>query len=166
MRPDTPSTTSRFAAGSGITPVLSLIKTTLAREPRSRFTLVYGNRRLSTIMFQEELEDLKDRYLTRFRLYNLFTREEQEVELFNGRLDAAKVTAFPATLIPVDTIDEAFVCGPGAMIDEVEAGADRGRRCLPSTFTWNASACPVPRPRRRSTMRKPRRRSSRWSSTA
>jgi ring-1,2-phenylacetyl-CoA epoxidase subunit PaaE len=110
-----------FAAGAGITPVLSLIKTTLAHEPRSRFTLLYGNRRQSSVLFQEELEDLKDRYLARFTLYNLFSREQQEVELFNGRLDGAKVKAFADVLVPADTIDEAFVCGPGAMIDEVEA---------------------------------------------
>jgi len=109
-----------FASGAGITPVLSLIKTTLAREPRSRFTLLYGNRRQSSVLFHEELEDLKDRYLSRFTLYNLFSREQQEVELFNGRLDAAKVKAFADTLLPADTIDEAFVCGPGAMIDDVE----------------------------------------------
>jgi ring-1,2-phenylacetyl-CoA epoxidase subunit PaaE len=110
-----------FAAGAGITPVLSLIKTTLAREPQSRFTLLYGNRRQSSVLFHEELEDLKDRYLSRFTLYNLFSREQQEVELFNGRLDGAKVKAFADTLLPADAIDEAFVCGPGAMIDEAEA---------------------------------------------
>ncbi len=81
-------------------------------------------------MFHEELEDLKDRYLARFTLYNLFSREQQEVELFNGRLDAAKVKAFADTLLPVDTIDEAFVCGPGAMIDEVEAALRRAAACL------------------------------------
>jgi len=111
-----------FAAGSGITPVLSLVKTTLRREPRSRFTLLYCNRRQSNVLFQEELEDVKDRYLSRFTLYNLFSREHQEVELFNGRLDGAKVKAFSDTLMPVETIDEAFVCGPGAMLDDV-AGA-------------------------------------------
>jgi ring-1,2-phenylacetyl-CoA epoxidase subunit PaaE len=110
-----------FAAGSGITPILSLAKTLLKREPRSRFTLVYGNRRAATSMFQEELEDLKDRYLSRFALFNVFSREEQEVELFNGRIDTAKVRAFLDTLIPVGSIDEAFVCGPASMIDEVEA---------------------------------------------
>ena len=110
-----------FAAGAGITPILSLIKTTLAREPASRFTLLYGNRRQASVMFHEELEDLKDRYLSRFGLYHLFSREQQDVELFNGRLDAAKIRAFTDTLLPVATIDEAFVCGPGAMIDEVEA---------------------------------------------
>ena len=108
-----------FAAGCGITPVLSLIKTTLKREPGSRFTLLYGNRRQSNVLFQEELEDLKNRYVRRFALYNLFSREHQDVDLFNGRLDGAKVKAFADTLLPVATIDEAFICGPGAMIDEV-----------------------------------------------
>lgn len=110
-----------FVAGSGITPVLSLIRTTLAREPGSRFTLVYGNRRLQDTMFHEALEDVKDRYLERFTLYKLFSRESQDVALFNGRLDGAKARAFIDTLIPVDRIDEAFICGPGGMIDEVES---------------------------------------------
>ena len=110
-----------FAAGSGITPVLSLIRTTLAREPRSRFTLVYGNRRLSSTMFHEALWELKDRYLSRFVIYNVFSREAQEVDLFNGRIDAARTRAFLDALIPVAGIDEAFVCGPATMIDEVEA---------------------------------------------
>ena len=109
-----------FVAGSGITPVLSLIRTTLAREPKSRFTLIYGNRRQTSVMFHEALEDLKDRYLTRFALYNVFSREQQDIDLFNGRLDGAKVRAFLSTLVPVGSIDEAFVCGPATMIDDVE----------------------------------------------
>lgn len=121
LDPDQAKHYAAFAAGSGITPVLSLIKTTLAREPRSRFTLLYGNRRQSSVMFHEALEDLKDRYLQRFVLYQVFSRQHQEVALFNGRLDRAKVHAFTDSLLPVDTIDEAFICGPGAMIDEVEA---------------------------------------------
>lgn len=110
-----------FAAGSGITPVLSLIRTVLAREPGSRVTLIYGNRRQASVMFHEALEDLKDRYLTRFALFNVFSREAQDIDLFNGRIDGAKVRAFLDTLIPASTIDEAFVCGPASMIDEVEA---------------------------------------------
>jgi ring-1,2-phenylacetyl-CoA epoxidase subunit PaaE len=109
-----------FVAGSGITPVLSLVRTTLAREPQSRFTLVYGNRRQTSVMFHEALEDLKDRYLTRLRLFNVFSREEQDVDLYNGRIDAAKVRAFLTALLPPASIDEAFVCGPASMIDEVE----------------------------------------------
>lgn len=111
-----------FAAGSGITPVLSLIKTTLKAEPDSRFTLIYGNRRQASIIFAEALEDIKDRYMTRFTMYHVFSREEQEVPLFNGRLDRERVAAFLDTLVPAADIDAAFICGPGAMIDEVEAG--------------------------------------------
>lgn len=121
-----------FAAGSGITPILSIIRTTLADEPDSRFTLVYGNRQQNQTMFLEDLEDLKNRYLQRFQLFTLFSREEQEVALFNGRIDEAKTAAFLDTLIPVETIDEAFICGPGGMIDAVhaalgKAGLDEAR---------------------------------------
>ncbi|MBB6583860.1 1,2-phenylacetyl-CoA epoxidase subunit PaaE [Ralstonia solanacearum] len=110
-----------FAAGSGITPVLSLIKTTLAAEPHSRFTLVYGNRTVDSIIFAEALEDLKDRYLDRFALYHVLSRQPQEIALFNGRLDGDKARAFLDTLIPPDEIDAAFICGPSTMIDAVEA---------------------------------------------
>ncbi|WER45799.1 phenylacetate-CoA oxygenase/reductase subunit PaaK [Cupriavidus sp. WKF15] len=110
-----------FAAGSGITPVLSLIRTTLAAEPKSRFTLVYGNRTVDSIIFSEALEDLKNQYLARFTLYHVLSRQPQEVDLLHGRLDHARVTAFLQALIPVDDIDAAFVCGPASMIDDVEA---------------------------------------------
>ncbi|MDT6962082.1 1,2-phenylacetyl-CoA epoxidase subunit PaaE [Cupriavidus sp. SZY C1] len=110
-----------FAAGSGITPVLSLIRTTLAVEPESRFTLIYGNRSVDTIIFSEALEDLKNQYLSRFTLYHVLSRQPQEVDLLHGRLDGPRVTAFLETLLPVDDIDAAFVCGPASMIDEVEA---------------------------------------------
>ena len=108
-----------FAAGSGITPIISIIKTTLAREPESRFLLFYGNRSVASIIFREALEDLKDRYLERFSLYHVLSREKQEVELFNGRLDAGKAEALLAAFCPADSIDEAFVCGPGNMIEAV-----------------------------------------------
>jgi len=110
-----------FAAGSGITPVLSLVRTTLAREPASRFTLVYGNRSVDSIIFSEALEDLKNQYLSRFTLYHVLSRQPQEVDLLHGRLDRARVATFLDTLIPPDSIDAAFVCGPASMIDEVEA---------------------------------------------
>jgi ring-1,2-phenylacetyl-CoA epoxidase subunit PaaE len=137
-----------FAAGSGITPVLSLARTTLAREPRSRFTLVYGNRRLASTMFNEALCELKDRYLTRFVLYSVFSREAQEAELFNGRIDAAKVRAFLDMLIPAADIDEAFVCGPASMIDEVEgalvaAGVGREHVHVERFGVPGAAALPV-----------------------
>ena len=95
-----------FAAGSGITPIISIIKTTLAREPDSRFLLFYGNRSVASIIFREALEDLKDRYLERFSLTHVLSRERQEVELFNGRLDGAKAEALLAALCPVEVIDE------------------------------------------------------------
>lgn len=109
-----------FAAGSGITPVLSLIRTTLAVEPNSRFTLVYGNRSVDTIIFSEALEDLKNQYLSRFTLYHVLSRQPQEVDLLHGRLDRERVSRFLDALIPIDDIDAAFVCGPASMIDEVE----------------------------------------------
>ncbi len=110
-----------FAAGSGITPVLSLVRTILAREPESRFTLVYGNRTMGSVIFNEALEDLKDLHLSRFALYHVFSREVQAIELFNGRVDATKVGRFLETLIPPATIDEAFVCGPASMGDKIKA---------------------------------------------
>jgi ring-1,2-phenylacetyl-CoA epoxidase subunit PaaE len=104
-----------IAAGSGITPVISLIRTALAREPRSRFTLVYGNRGPSTIIFREQLEDLKDRYLDRLQVIHVFSREQQQVVLLNGRIDGDKLRALAATLLDVPSYDEVFICGPEEM---------------------------------------------------
>ncbi len=106
-----------FAAGSGITPVLSIMASTLAAEPESRFTLVYGNQRVNTIMFNEALQDLKDRYPARVSLIHLLSRQAQEVALLNGRLDEAKVAELLRTMLPARDIDEAFLCGPEGMID-------------------------------------------------
>ena len=106
-----------FAAGSGITPVLSIIASTLAAQPDSTFTLVYGNQRVDSIMFGEALQDLKDRYPARLALVHLLSRQPQEVELFNGRLDQAKVAELLRTVVPAADIDEAFICGPEGMID-------------------------------------------------
>lgn len=108
-----------FAAGSGITPVLSLVKTTLAQEPYSRFTLVYGNRTLDSVIFNEALEDLKDRYLARLALFHVFSRDPQPIDLFNGRVDPVRVGELLGALIPPGSIDEAFVCGPDSMPDDV-----------------------------------------------
>jgi ring-1,2-phenylacetyl-CoA epoxidase subunit PaaE len=109
-----------FAAGSGITPILSIIASTLASEKDSRFTLVYCNQRANSIMFNEVLQDLKDRYPARLSLIHLLSRQPQEVQLLNGRLDEAKAAELLATLIPPAGIDEAFICGPEAMIEGVE----------------------------------------------
>ena len=115
-------TTSRrhwlfIAAGSGITPMLSLLKTTLAREPHSRATLIYGNRRIATTMFRDELTELKNRHLARLAVHYVFSREDQDAPLFNGRLDTARLQAFLTTLVPAAGVDEVFVCGPAGMID-------------------------------------------------
>lgn len=108
-----------IAAGSGITPMLSIIATTLEGEPRSRVTLVYGNRTSKSVMFLEELEDLKDRYPERLHLVHVLSREPQEVELFSGRLDADRVRRILGVLAPVETVDEFFLCGPFGMVTAV-----------------------------------------------
>lgn len=110
-----------IAGGSGITPVLSIMKTVLAREPASRFTLVYGNRSLRSTMFKEELEDLKDRYLTRLVLHHVFSDEHTDAAINMGLMDRAKIGEFLRTLVPAATVDHAFVCGPFQMNDEAEA---------------------------------------------
>ena len=106
-----------FAAGSGITPILSIAASTLEEQPESKFTLVYGNRRMSSVMFNEALQDLKDRYPNRLTLIHILSRQAQEVDLLQGRIDGAKVQAIIDTLLPVGSMDEVFVCGPEAMID-------------------------------------------------
>jgi ring-1,2-phenylacetyl-CoA epoxidase subunit PaaE len=127
------ATTSRhyccIAAGSGITPVLSIIATTLESEPHSRVTLLYANRTSRSVMFLEELEDLKDRYPERFHLVHLLTREPREVELFSGRLDGLRLQRIMDTILPVDSVDDWFLCGPYEMVTELRdtltaAGAD------------------------------------------
>lgn len=108
-----------FAAGSGITPVLSIVASTLATEPHSRFTLVYGNRASSTVMFREELAALKDIHLDRFNLVHVLSREAQDIPLFHGRIDADKVNALVRQWIPIDDVDTVFVCGPEGMMQSV-----------------------------------------------
>lgn len=110
-----------FAGGSGITPMLSLIATSLAVEPASRFTLIYGNRDLRSIMFVEALEGLKNRFMDRFRLIHVLAEEPQEVPLFNGLLNQEKCSALLSGLVPAASIDQAFICGPAPMMDAAEA---------------------------------------------
>ena len=109
-----------FAAGSGITPILSILATTLKEQPESKFTLVYGNRRMDSVMFNEALQDLKDRYPSRLTLIHILSRQSQEVPLLEGRIDAAKVQAIIDAFLPVGSMDEVFICGPEAMIEETE----------------------------------------------
>jgi ring-1,2-phenylacetyl-CoA epoxidase subunit PaaE len=109
-----------FAAGSGITPILSIAATTLEEQPGSKFTLVYGNRRMASVMFNETLQDLKDRYPDRFTMVHILSRQAQEVPLLEGRIDGDKVRALAATLLPAASMDEVFICGPEAMITATE----------------------------------------------
>jgi ring-1,2-phenylacetyl-CoA epoxidase subunit PaaE len=110
-----------IAAGSGITPILAIMKTVLADEPDCRFTLIYGNRHQKSTMFKEEIEDLKNSYLTRLAIHPVFSREQIDAPLNAGRLDAAKLAQFLAALVDVSDVDQAFVCGPLGVIDAAEA---------------------------------------------
>ncbi len=109
-----------FAAGSGITPVISIIKTTLAVEPQSTFTLVYGNRETRSIIFREELEALKNRYLNRLSIIHVLSRESRNIPLLDGRIDRSKVDLLLASILIPQHYDEFFVCGPKDMIDNVQ----------------------------------------------
>ncbi|MFZ6658868.1 1,2-phenylacetyl-CoA epoxidase subunit PaaE [Undibacterium sp. TJN19] len=108
-----------FAAGSGITPLLSIIKTSLLAEPDSQFTLVYGNRASSTVMFKEELAALKDMFMQRLKLIYIMSREQQDIELFNGRINEEKCAALFGQWINLSDIDMAFICGPETMMHAV-----------------------------------------------
>ncbi len=108
-----------IAAGSGITPILSIVATTLEAEPKSSVTLIYANRTHSTVMFLDEVEDLKNRYPERMQLIHVLSREPQEVELFSGRLDPDRLSRMMDTLMPVDTVDEWFLCGPFDMVSSL-----------------------------------------------
>ncbi|KRV67503.1 1,2-phenylacetyl-CoA epoxidase subunit PaaE [Pseudomonas citronellolis] len=107
------------AAGSGITPILSIVKTTLESEPHSRVTVLYGNRSSNAAMFREQLEDLKNRYLQRLNLIFVFSREQQDVDLYNGRIDADKCGQLFSRWLDVKSLDAAFICGPQAMTETV-----------------------------------------------
>jgi ring-1,2-phenylacetyl-CoA epoxidase subunit PaaE len=110
-----------FAGGSGITPILSIMKTVLAREPHSRFTLVYGNRSLKSTMFKEEIEDLKNRYMTRLVLLHVFSDEQTDSPLNMGLMNRDKIAELLACVLPAGSIAQAYLCGPFQMNDEVEA---------------------------------------------
>jgi len=110
-----------FAGGSGITPILSIMKTVLAREPHSRFTLVYGNRSLKSTMFKEEIEDLKNRYMTRLVLLHVFSDEQTDSPINMGLMNRAKIAELLAGVLPARSIAQAYLCGPFQMNDEVEA---------------------------------------------
>jgi ring-1,2-phenylacetyl-CoA epoxidase subunit PaaE len=138
-----------FAVGSGITPLLSIIKTTLVVELHSRFTLFYGNRASGTIMFREELEDLKNEYLDRFSLIHILSREQQEIDLFNGRIDKQKCEQLLEHWLDIKTIDIAFICGPQDMMLQVsESLQEHGLNERQIKFELFASAEPGRRVRK------------------
>ena len=110
-----------IAGGSGITPVMSLLRSTLKYEPESRFTLLYGNRDSSSVIFLETLGALKDKYLERLEIYHFLDQEEQDIGLFNGMLDRARLEeALPALVQDASEVDAWFICGPGPMMDAAE----------------------------------------------
>lgn len=105
-----------FAGGSGITPVLSILKTTLASDPDSRFTLVYANRAQNTIMFREQLEDLKNRHLGRLSIIHILEHDTQDIDLFTGRIDREKCDQLFKRWINLESVDRAYICGPEPMM--------------------------------------------------
>nr|MBS0036966.1 phenylacetate-CoA oxygenase/reductase subunit PaaK [Saprospiraceae bacterium] len=121
-----------IAAGSGITPILSIVKTVLKEEPGSRFTLFFGNQKSNTIMFKEEIEALKNIYLDRFSIYHILSREKGDIPLFEGRIDVEKLEKFATLFFNPGEIDGAFLCGPADLITQsrdflLEKGTDKSK---------------------------------------
>ncbi len=119
--PQSARTYAGFAAGSGITPILSIIRGTLGTEPGSQFFLFYGNRTLNDMLFREALEELKDRFLDRLAVFHVLSKEQQDIPLLNGRLDREKILVLMRHIVPAGQVDHVFVCGPTGMSDGVEA---------------------------------------------
>lgn len=105
-----------FAAGSGITPVIGIMKSVLQQEPESEFTLIYGNKNRGSVIFKEGIEALKNKYMNRLIVYHVFTRETMDTPLFNGRINAEKAKHFCEKLVNAEAMDEIFICGPEDMI--------------------------------------------------
>lgn len=117
-----PRTLVAIAAGSGITPIMSMVRHALETEPDTRFTLIYGNRSLDSIIFREALEDLKDRFLQRFMLVHVLSRDaDADVPELTGRIDAAKIERFMGTLVEAADVDHFFLCGPDTLIKDARA---------------------------------------------
>ncbi|WGI22091.1 2Fe-2S iron-sulfur cluster-binding protein [Amylibacter sp. IMCC11727] len=116
-----------FAGGSGITPVLSILRTVMQREPRSRFTLVYANRAVNTIMFRSEIEDMKNRFMGRINVVHILEQDAQDIDLFTGRVDGEKCALLFKHWINIDDIDTAYICGPEPMMLAIsQALSDHG----------------------------------------
>ncbi len=122
LEPESSRNYAMFAAGSGITPILSIIKTTLEEEPNANVTLFYGNRNASSTLFKAEISDLKNRYLDRFTFFHFFSQQPLEIDFFNGRLDTEKTCEVMSHILGGQQVDHAFICGPQAMIEAVTNG--------------------------------------------
>src|SRR5579863_5841616 len=109
-----------FAAGSGITPILSIVKGVLAGEPKSRFFLFYGNRSTGSMLFHETLEELKDRFIDRLSVFYVISGEEQDIPILYGRLDGEKVRVLLRSMVPAASVDHVLICGPAGMSEEIE----------------------------------------------
>jgi ring-1,2-phenylacetyl-CoA epoxidase subunit PaaE len=136
-----------IAAGSGITPIFSIVSATLEVEPQSRVTLLYGNRTTRSVMFLDELADLKDRYVDRFHLVHVLSREARDVEMLSGRLDRGRVGRMLDTMLPPDTVDEWYLCGPYAMVTDLRdllVGRGVDRSCVHSEL-FHVGDLPAPR---------------------
>ena len=143
LDPGTPRQYLGFAGGSGITPVLSILKTTLAREPGSTFTLVYANKAVSTIMFREELEDLKNTYMGRFNVIHILETDAQEIDLFTGLVSQAKCAELFKGWVDIAHVDTAFICGPEPMMLGIAAALrDHGLKDAQIKFELFASGQP------------------------
>jgi ring-1,2-phenylacetyl-CoA epoxidase subunit PaaE len=116
LDPASAKTYVAIAAGSGITPIMSIVSTILEEEPRAQVMLVYANRTHRTVMFLDDLHDLKDRFPARFHLVHVLSREQQDVELFSGRLDGDRLSRILKSLLPAEEVDEWFLCGPQQMV--------------------------------------------------
>ena len=121
MRPHEARVHVGFAAGSGITPILSIVKGVLAREPDSHFFLFYGNRSTGGMLFREALEELKDRFMQRLSVFHVISGEEQDIPILHGRLDGEKVRVLLRSLVPASSVDHVFICGPTGMSEDIEA---------------------------------------------
>jgi ring-1,2-phenylacetyl-CoA epoxidase subunit PaaE len=108
-----------IATGSGITPILSILKTVLKTEPKSQFTLIYGNQRRSSIIFKEAIEGLKNKYMSRLSVYHILSQEVTDAKILSGRIDEAKLAYFFKHIIPVETVDDFYICGQEAMTQTV-----------------------------------------------
>jgi ring-1,2-phenylacetyl-CoA epoxidase subunit PaaE len=139
FRADAANHYAGFAGGSGITPIMSLLKTALLSEPASRFTLFYGNRDSASVIFLEELAALKNRFMDRLQVHHFLAEEAEDIELFNGMLDRTKCDLILGSLIEPEEISAFFICGPGPMMDAAEAALESvgvpAERILVERFT-------------------------------